>query len=74
MIENGSIAQAHKEREKEKIREEMIKRGLVIGIFTGKTNHENGCMCWSCLTNPGPFCPFPEEHKRFCDTIAASKK
>lgn len=72
MLENGSLLQAHKERRKQKIREEMKEKGLVIGIFAEKTNHKRECTCWSCLTAPGPFCPFPKEQKMFCDTLFAA--
>lgn len=66
---SGSMIQACRERNRRKVREWMKKRDLFIGIYVRKSGHENGCMCWSCLTAPGVFCPFPEEHKQFCDTL-----
>ena len=61
--------QAIKEKRKQEIRERNLKKGLKIGMVVIKNNHSEGCECLDCLTCPEPFFPFPEEHKKFVETI-----
>ena len=60
-----------KEEKRGVIREEIRRKGFSIGVVVVKNNHLNDCRCDDCLTNPGPFCPFPEEHKNFVDVLFA---
>lgn len=63
-----------KEEKRVAIREEMGRNGLSIGIVVVKNNHVNDCRCDDCLTKPSPFCPFPEEHKNFVDSLFGAIK
>lgn len=63
-----------KEEKRGVIKEEMRKKSFRIGVVVVKNNHAKDCRCDDCLTNPGPFCPFPEEHKNFVDALFGALK
>lgn len=71
-ILSEEIIERIKEEKREEIRKRMRKNSFLCGLVAVHTGHMEGCGCYDCLTNPEPFFPFPEQHKKFIDSLFAA--